>query len=131
MPVSLELPISFDVLLGLNSGDPEDSADLQRIIDRRRRRQQGVPTALLGHVAKTKAGTTFVKPLATAMTPGVRYNARGLAGLLGSGWTPRRVASKLCVLGRPEKRFQTKIFERHENDTYSISAEMKAAIVAL
>jgi hypothetical protein len=131
MSVSIELPIVYDVLVGFNSADPDDAADLQRLITRRHRRQQGLPVALLEHVAKTKAGRTFVKPLVSVMTAGSLYSAQQLANLLGAGWTPRRIASKLCVLGRPEKRHRAQIFERHQNDMYSISAEMKAAISTL
>jgi hypothetical protein len=129
MKLTIEIDDGCDIVLGLSSTDPDDLADAQRIIERHRQKRQGVPTALLQHVAKRKVDRVFVKPLAAAMTANAHYDAARLAEMLGHGWSARRVASKLCVLGRPEKRFKARIFERHP-DGYSITAEMKAAVLA-
>jgi len=82
------------------------------------------------HISKTIACRTFVKPLVQAMTRDTRYRAASMGQLLGEGWSAKKVASKLCVLGRPEKRFHAMIFQRPADGEFLITAEMKAALMA-
>lgn len=129
--VTIEVPVSSDVILGFSLSDPQDVADVERIIARRKGQAQGVPTELISHVMETKAGRTFVKPVVQAMVAGQSYTAADLAVLLGEeNWNARRVASKMTVLGRPEKRFNIRIFERPTEGHYMVTAAMKAAIEA-
>lgn len=121
------LPVGH-VLLSFDPSDPLDAADLRRIIARRG--SNGL-SELIDHVVNhCEVGDNFVKPLVARMTPGIHYTAIQLAHLLGTGWTPRRVASKLCVLGRPEKEYNIRIFERVSDGVYSITPQMKTAIEA-
>jgi hypothetical protein len=80
-------------------------------------------------VKKAKVGRIFVIPLARAISAGQGYSAAHLAGFLGTGWTPKKVAAKLNVLGRPEKRFNARIFQRPAPGSYALSPEMRAAIL--
>lgn len=127
MTITFELPFDCDVIVGLCSTNPDDMADFQRIVDRRKQQGQGIPIALVKDIAKTKTAKIFIKPLVQAMTPGTRYSSASMGQLLG-GWSAKKVASKLCVLGRPEKRHKAQIFQRIEGK-YVISPQMKAALI--
>jgi hypothetical protein len=94
-------------------------------------RSLGIPLNLVKKVKRARVGQTFVIPLARAMTVGQNYTAAGLAAMLGTGWTARRVASKLNTLGRPESRDPSgvRIFERPISGRYSMTAAMRAAMI--
>lgn len=132
-PVSL--PADETICLGFSTSSMDDMADFEEILRRRAKRRSGLPVELLNHVRKTKVFRTFVKPLARVLLPDALYTAQDLAVILqeqapdAKPWTPRRVASKFCVLGRPEKHFGSQIFERLE-DSYKLTPEMKAALLA-
>ena len=121
--------MSVDTFFGFDSADPDDARWINRILAYRQGRASGVPVDLVKRVKKAKVGRIFVIPLAQAMTPGQQYTAAQLAGILGAGWTPKRVAAKLNVMGRPEKRFNVRIFQRPAPGTYALSQSMRDAIL--
>ena len=107
----LEFEISFETYLGFNpTTDVEDRVDFERIMARRAAKQAGVPTALVAHLRKTEVFRIFLRPIVFRMDPNVGYTSEQMADMLGDGWSAKRVASKLCVMGRPEKTFNAKIF---------------------
>lgn len=118
-----------DTFFGFDSTDPDDARWVNRILVYRQGRATGVPVDLVRRVKKAKVGRIFVMPLAQAMNPGQQYTAAQLAEILGTGWTPKRVAAKLNVMGRPEKRFNTRIFQRKSPGTYALSPAMRDAIL--
>jgi hypothetical protein len=118
-----------DVFFGFDSTDPDDQRWVARIMGYKQGRATGVPVDLVRRVKKAKVGQIFVVPLAQAMTPGQQYSAAHLAAILGEGWTPRRVAAKFNVMGRPEKRYQTRIFQRPAPGAYALSPAMRDAIL--
>ena len=93
-----------DTNFSFDSSDPQDSKEIERIVAYKRGRSLGIPLDLVKRVKRAKVGQIFVIPVARAITVGQQYTAAGLAALLGTGWTARRVASKLNTLGRPESR---------------------------
>jgi hypothetical protein len=80
-------------------------------------------------VKRARVGQNFVMPLAQQMTANQSYSAQQLAGMLGQGWTAKKVAAKLNVLGRPEKRFHSRIFTRPQPSSYSLTQQMKDALL--
>ena len=121
--------MGVDMFFGFDSTDPDEQRWVARIMAYKQGRATGVPVDLVRRVKKAKVGQIFVIPLAQAMTPGQQYNAAQLAEILGEGWTPRRVAAKFNVMGRPEKRYHTRIFQRPAPGTYGLSPAMRDAIL--
>jgi hypothetical protein len=121
--------MAVDTFFGFDTGDQEDARWISRILEYKKGRASGVPVGLVRRVKKAKVGQTFVLPLASAMTPDQHYTAAQLAGILGEGWTAKRVAAKFNVMGRPEKRYNTRIFERPEPGTYALKPAMRDAIL--
>lgn len=123
----------FDTHVLFDSTDPRDQRLLDIIIADRRQRTSGVAIPLVQRVKNSRVGQIFVVPLANAITPGQSYSAQDLATILngngGTTWTPKRVAAKLNVLGRPEKRFGSRIFTRTSPGQYTLTAAMKTAIL--
>ena len=121
--------MAADVFFGFDSSDPDDRKWIDRIIANKQGKATGVPVDLVRRINNTRVGKFFVDPLAKAMTPGKQYSAQQLAELLGTGWTPKKVASKFNVMGRPEKKFGVRIFQRPAPGTYAIAEQMKEAIL--
>ena len=121
--------MAVDTFFGFDSTDPDDARWVNRILAYKQGRASGVPVDLVKRVKKAKVGRTFVVPLAQAMTPGQQYTAAQLAGILGQGWTPKRVAAKFNVMGRPEKRHHARIFQRPAPGTYALTQAMRDAIL--
>jgi hypothetical protein len=121
--------MALDTFLGFDSSDPDDARWIQRILTHKRGKAVGVPVDLVKRVKRSKVGRTFVTPLASAINPGQGYSAQDLANILGTGWTPKKVAAKLNVLGRPEKRFGVRIFARSAPGSYTLTPAMKDAIL--
>ena len=124
--------MAIDTFFGFDSGDSDDQRWISRILAHRRGKASGVSVDLVKRVKRSKVGTIFVIPLAGAINPGQAYSAQDLAtilnGLGGPAWTPKRVAAKLNVLGRPEKRFGARVFTRPAPGQYTLTHAMKAAI---
>jgi hypothetical protein len=121
--------MAIDTFFGFDSGDPDDLRWISRILAHKRGKATGVFVDLVKRVKRSKVGRTFVIPLANAINPGQAYSAQDLATLLGTGWTPKKVAAKLNVMGRPEKRYGTRIFKRPAPGSYTLTQPMKAAIL--
>jgi hypothetical protein len=124
------IELGYETYIGLNPAtDPEDREDLERIIRRRKEKMDGLPTALINHLRKTEVFRVFVLPAIRRMMPSVPYTSAQIADLLGDGWTAKKVASKICVMGRPEAKYRARVFGRPSDGLYTISSAMKAAIV--
>jgi hypothetical protein len=121
--------MAIDTFFGFDSSDVEDARWISRVLAYRQGRASGVPLGLVRRVKRAKVGAIFVTPLANAMTPDQHYTAAQLAGILGEGWTAKRVAAKLNVLGRPEKRYNARIFQRPAPGTYALTPAMQNAIL--
>lgn len=125
--------MAIDTFFGFDSTDVEEQRWINRILAFRRGKATGVPIDLVKRVKRSKVGRTFVSPLASAITANQAYSAQDLAtilnGLGSTGWTPKKVAAKLNVLGRPEKRFGTRIFTRLAAGSYTLTQPMKDAIL--
>jgi hypothetical protein len=121
--------MAIDTFFGFDSSDLEDQRWIARIMAHRRSKATGVSIDLVKRVKRARVGEIFVVPLANAITPSQSYSAQDLANILGAGWTPKRVAAKLNVLGRPEKRFGSRIFTRPVPGAYTLSQAMKDAIL--
>jgi hypothetical protein len=121
--------MAIDTFFGFDSSDKDDNRWIARVLAYRQGKATGVPVGLVSRVKGTKVGKTFVLPLAQAMTVGQSYSAHQLAGMLGQGWTPRKVAAKLNVLGRPEKKFAARIFQRPQPGSYALTQPMKDALL--
>ncbi len=119
-----------DVMYGFDTTDPQDQKWIDRLAKYKKSRALGVPHDLVRHTKKTKVGRDFVKPLAGAMVADQPYSAQELCGVLGTGWTPRRVASKLNSLGRVEaKHGGNRVFGRPVDGQYSLTQRMKDALM--
>ncbi len=121
--------MAFDTFFGFDSGDLDDLRWINRILAHKRGKAIGVPVDLVRRVKRAKVGRTFVVPLAGAITPGQAYTAQDFANILGAGWSPKKVAAKLNVMGRPEKRFGTRVFSRTAPGSYTLTQAMKDAIL--
>jgi hypothetical protein len=126
--------MAIDTFFGFDSTDIEEQRWISRILAYRRGKATGVPIDLVKRVKCSKVGRTFVSPLASAITPNQSYSAQDLATILNNNgtigtWTPKKVAAKLNVLGRPEKRFGTRIFTRLAAGSYTLTQPMKDAIL--
>lgn len=121
--------MAVDTFFGFDSTDKDDARWISDILKYRRDKASGVPLNLIRRVKRSWVGRTFVSPLAQAMTPGQAYSAAQLAAMLGTSWTAKKVASKLNVLGRPEKRFGVRIFARPTPGNYSLTQAMRDAIL--
>jgi hypothetical protein len=119
----------FDILFGFNSQDPQDQEWIARLNRYKQSRATGVPLELVRRVRRARVGQLFVVPLARQMIPNQPYSAHQLAGMLGQGWTAKKVATKLNVLGRPEKRHRARVFTRPQPGSYSLTEQMKAALL--
>lgn len=92
-------------------------------------RALGVPHDLVRHTKRTKVGRDFVQPCARAFVADQPYTAAQICELLGTGWTPKRVASKLNTLGRIEaKHGGTKVFGRPAAGQYTLTQKMIDAL---
>ncbi len=118
-----------DTFFGFSSMDPEDRQMIDKIAAYKRLRASGIPADLVAKTLKRRVGQIFVLPLVRQMQPAHSYRASELAALLGDGWHARKVAAKLCVLGRLEKAGR-RIFDRPADGLYSITPEMRDAIIA-
>ena len=121
--------MAADIFFGFDSTDPDDRKWITRITAHKQGKANGVPIDLVRRINQTGVGKSFVDPLVKTMVPGQQYTAQQLATILGTGWTPKRVASKLNVMGRPEKKFGVRIFQRPSPGTYGIAQAMKDAIL--
>jgi len=119
-----------DVMFGFDTADPQDQKWIDRLAKYKKSRALGVPHDLVRHTKRTKVGRDFVKPLAGNMVADQPYSAQELCAFLGTGWTPRRVASKLNSLGRVEaKHGGTRVFGRPVDGKYSLTQGMKNALL--
>jgi hypothetical protein len=119
-----------DVLYGFDTTDAQDQKWIDRIAKYKKSRAMGVPHDLVRHTKRTKVGQDFAVRLAQAMNPDQPYSAHDLCRLLGPGWTPRRVASKLNSLGRVEARHGgIRVFGRPADGQYSMSPKMRDALL--
>jgi hypothetical protein len=121
--------MAIDILFGFDSTDAQDQQWIQRLQRYKETRATGVPIGLVRRVKRSGVGSTFVEPLARQMTANQPYTAVQLAGMLGQGWTAKRVASKLNVLGKPEKRYSARIFARPQPGSYALTQQMKDALL--
>jgi hypothetical protein len=121
--------MAADVFFGFDSSDPDDRKWIARIIANKQGKATGVPVDLVRRINQTGVGKSFVDPLVRVMVIGQQYTALQLAALPGTDWTPKRVASKLNAMGRPEKKHSVRIFQRPAPGTYAITQQMKDAIL--
>lgn len=125
----------FDVTFGFDSSDPHDQVVIEMInAYKNSRLRQGVGPSnnevhFARHILATKTGRLFVTPLLSQMSTDARYTASEMGRMLGAGWTPSKVASKLRVLGRPEKTYGVRLFERVNENEYRLSQSMKEALM--
>lgn len=119
----------YDVYVGFDTNDPWDWEIVQKVAARRKALRQGVNHDLVQHVMSTKTGREFVKMVAQRAEAGHGYSAEELAALLGPDWTKRKVLAKINVLGRPEGTHGARIFDRPSQGHFSLSIEMKDAIL--
>ena len=118
-----------DVSIGFDFLDPQDQKWIDRIVKYKRSRSLGVPHDLVRHTKRTKVGQDFVLPCARAFVADQPYSAAQVCVLLGTGWTPRKVASKLNSLGRVEaKHGGIRVFGRPVDGQYTLTQKMIDAL---
>ena len=118
-----------DVTFGFDSLDVQDQKWIERIMRYKRSRALGVPHDLVRHTKRTKVGAEFVLPCARMFVADQPYTAAQICLLLGAGWSPKRVASKLNTLGRIEKKHGgIQVFGRPMAGHYTLTQKMLDAL---
>ena len=128
----------YDTFLGFDSTNPNDAVLIAEYHARRNAiNTPSLPFALVDHIKTTEVGTSFVVPIVGWMHIDTFYTAEDLAALFNnrrsqriSQMTTRQVASKMTVMGRPERRLGGQIFQRGNTtpQTYKVSESMKDAL---
>lgn len=118
-----------DITFGFDCSDAQDQKWIDRVMKYKRARALGVPHDLVRHTKRTKVGRIFVLPCARAFVADQPYTAAQICEILGAGWTPKKVASKLNTLGRIETKYGgTKVFGRPVDGEYSLTQKMIDAL---
>lgn len=114
-----------DVMFGFDSEDSQDQKWIERVLKYKKSRAMGVPFDLVRHTKRTKVGQDFVLPCAKVFVPDQPYTALEICRLLGAGWTPKKVASKLNSLGRVEAKHNgIRVFGRPSDGQYALTQKM-------
>ena len=110
-------------------GDPAEAEMLNRCMDFYQQQRQGVNEQGLKHILGTRSGELIVLGAARHFQPDQPFTRTELAEAIGE--TEGRVFSWIRQLGRPEKKFNMRIFTHHSDGSYSLSPQMHSAVVSL
>ena len=94
-----------------------------------RQQRLGVNEEGLAHILGTRSGELIVRGAAQNFEPEQHFSRAELAAAIGH--PDDAVFSWIRQLGRPEKKFAMKVFQHHDDGTYSLSRQMHAAILRL